>query len=137
MRTNLKQLITLLLFFTFFSGLTAQNNYWRPIKKGEVQDKEKLDRNTTPENYQVYKLNLESFKQALENAPVRGEIQGKSSHIIEFPTPEGELQSYRVTESPIMPEGLSARYENIKTYSAVEIGRAHSELQSRFDLVCR
>ncbi len=121
MRTNLKQLITLLLFFVFFSGLTAQNNYWTLIKEGDVREKEKLDRNTTPENYQLYRLNLEAFKQELENAPVRGKIQGKSSHVILFPTPEGEMQQYRVTESPIMPEGLSSRYANIKTYSAVGI----------------
>src|SRR5690625_2613205 len=121
MRTNLKQLITLLLFFVFFSGLTAQNNYWTLIKEGDVREKEKLDRNTTPENYQLYRLNLEAFKQELENAPVRGKIQGKSSHVILFPTPEGEMQQYKVTESSIMPEVLSSSYANIKTYSAVGI----------------
>mgnify|MGYP003655615788 FL=1 len=41
--------------------------------------------------------------------------------IVEFPTPEGTFEKYRVSESPIMAPGLAARYPMIKTYKAVGI----------------
>src|SRR5690625_2825556 len=121
MYTNLKQLLTLLLFFSFFSFAQAQNSYWIKIKNSDVSQKEILERNTTPENYDLYSLDKEMFLSALENAPIRGTISGKSPLIIELPVPSGKLETFRVTESHIMPEGLSSRYENIKTYSAVGI----------------
>ncbi|HLS30124.1 MAG TPA: zinc-dependent metalloprotease family protein [Flavobacteriaceae bacterium] len=121
MFTKLKQLLSLLLIFTFFSTLKAQNSYWVKIKNSEVSQKEILKRNTTPQDYDLYQLDMETFNSALHSAPVRGKIQGKSALIMDFPTPEGELEQFRVTESPVTPEGLSARYPEIKTYKAVGV----------------
>lgn len=121
MITNLRQLLTLLLFFTFFSTLKAQNSYWVKIKNSDVSQKEILKRNTIPEHYDLYELDMDALKSILESAPVRGNIQGKSEVIVDFPTPEGKMEQFRITESPIMPEGLSHRYDEITTYNAVGI----------------
>lgn len=120
MSTNLKQLLSIVVFFSFFSGLHAQN-YWMEIKKDDISDKEKVERNTHPENYKLFRLDVESFKQDLQNAPVRGEIQGKSSHLIEFPNAYGEMETFRIVESPMMPQALAAKYQQIKTYTAVGV----------------
>ena len=36
---------------------------------------------------------------------------------LDFPTPDGELIKFEIFETPVMPEGLSGRYPQIKTYS--------------------
>lgn len=121
MKTNLKQLFTFVLLFTFFSGLNAQNSYWHKISKGDVQKNAKITRNTTPHRYEVYQLDIQQFKQQLKEAPMREQITGKSSLVMEFPNANGGMEKYQVTESPIMPAGLSSRFPQIKTYSAVGI----------------
>lgn len=121
MRTNLKQLLTLLLFFTFFSSLMAQSSYWTPIKNGEVAKKAKLDRNTVPNHYKLYHLDIDAFKQALQEAPKRGEMTGKSNFEMVFPMANGKMEKYKVVEASLMPEDLASRFPAIKTYKAVGV----------------
>lgn len=121
MNTNLKQLLTIVMFFAFFSGLNAQNSYWTEIKEADLSEHPKVDRNSHPEKYRIFHLNLEAFKEALQHAPVRGSIQGQSPLTINFPNAEGKLESFRIVESPMMPEVLAAKFDMIKTYTAVGI----------------
>lgn len=121
MRTNLKQLLTIVMFFAFFSSFQAQNSFWTEKKEADLSENPKVDRNSHPEKYKIFHLNLPAFKQALQDAPVRGQIQGQSPLIISFPNSQGNLERFRVVESPIMPEVLAAKFETIKTYTAVGI----------------
>lgn len=121
MKTNLNHLFTFVLVLSFFSGLNAQNSYWHKISSSDVQKKAKVSRNTIPQNYEVYQLDVQQLKNALKDAPMREQTLGKSNLILEFPNAEGKMEKFRVTESPIMPAGLSSRFPQIKTYSAVGV----------------
>lgn len=120
MKTNLKQLMTLMLFLVFFSGM-AQSNFWKKTSERKIGNLKKVERNSSPKTYQLYYLDLEAFKQHLKNAPLRSKVSGKSTFIIKFPRPSGEFAAFRVTESPIMAKGLADKYPMIKTYSATGI----------------
>lgn len=53
MTTNLKQVLTIGLFFCFFSSLMAQNLYWQRIEDNDVALNPKVERNSTPEKFQT------------------------------------------------------------------------------------
>lgn len=94
------------------------NNYWSKIKTEDVANLEKVHRASHPRTFQVYQLDLERFKQAIQGAPIRGQIAGKSNVIAEFPTPEGTFERFRIAEAPIMEEGLAIKFPMIKSYAA-------------------
>lgn len=120
MKTNLRQVFSLVLFFAVFS-MAAQNNYWKKTSVSALKGTKTIERAVTPTEFEVFTLNVNAFKNALNGAPLRGSISGKSNTILEFPNPEGELESFRITESPIMAPGLAVKFPGIKTYKATGI----------------
>jgi hypothetical protein len=58
------------------------------------------------------------LKSALSQAPNEKKVLiGESSCIISLPLPNGNIQRFRIVESPIMAEELAAAFPDIKTYS--------------------
>ncbi|MBR9915882.1 MAG: secretion protein, partial [Algicola sp.] len=63
---------------------------------------------------QVFTLNTESLRQALENSP---QIGKSSNLILSFPNAEGEFERFRVFEASVMDSELASRYPEIKSYA--------------------
>ena len=84
-RNNLKYSIIIPIIFTFI-GLSAQNNteLWKTSKLVESVSKEKIYRNTIPQEFKLFTLNSEELNSLLADVPERFTIE--SSTIIEFPT---------------------------------------------------
>jgi len=109
-----------LAMFTF--TLTyAQQDYWIKSTEGKLGSLEKVRRVSFPSNYQVFYLNIDKLKQAIVNAPVRGEDIGKSSVFAYFPNAEGDLERFSVSEAPIMEPELAIKNPMVKTYKAVGV----------------
>ena len=66
---------------------------------------------------QMYSLNLDGLRQALRNAPKRGEFSGQSNLIISFPNAEGDSERFAVMEASVMHPTLAAKYPDIKSYA--------------------
>ncbi len=112
-----------LLILSLFLGLTLNNfaqvqNKWTLVNKQTIANLSKVNRANIPKDYLIYKLDLIAFKNSLANAPLRSSLIGKSNLIIELPTAEGNLEHYRVMETPIMEEGLAIKFPMIKSYAA-------------------
>ena len=119
-QSKLLLLIMVLAISQFVTG--QQNNaYWSKASISSLRGVDKVHRASHPEYFEVFNLNVEAFKGVIQNAPLRNERANQSNVIVEFPTPEGTFEKYRVSESPIMAPGLAARYPMIKTYKAVGI----------------
>ena len=103
--------------------LFAQNGggYWKKTTEKNLESQEKVSRVSHPKQFEVFHLNMEAFKNTIQDAPIRGQISGKSNVIAEFPTPEGTLERFRITESPIMEAELAEKFPMIKTYKAVGV----------------
>jgi len=99
-----------------FSG-----QFWQKTSADKFQNEVLKNRASHPEKFQVFTLNIESLKLALQNAPLRGDLAGKSNLIIDFPNAEGTLERFRVAEKPIMESELAAKFPMIKTYKATGI----------------
>ena len=106
-RNNLKYSIIIPIIFTFI-GLSAQNNteLWKTSKLVESVSKEKIYRNTIPQEFKLFTLNLEELNSLLADVPERFTIE--SSTIIEFPTKDGVIQKFQVYEASILAPSLQA-----------------------------
>src|SRR6187399_395134 len=106
--------IILLVSATSFS---QSGSIWKPIKETEITSLTKVKRSSFPTNYQLLKLDLSLLKTSLLNAPLR-DSNHKSNLIIELPNAEGQMEHFRVMETPCMEPGLAVKYPTIKTYAA-------------------
>ena len=107
----------LLLTVIIFSNSYGQTSLWNKISEDRIGNSPKMERASMPNKYQLFSLNLNSFKNSLNTAPK--DTDGVQSNvIIKFPNAEGQLENYRVYESPVMEDGLAVQYQNLKTYSA-------------------
>lgn len=120
MKTNFQGLFCFLIFFASFS-MMGQTDYWTKTTQEKVSKKEKVQRAVQPEKYLLYQLDLNKFKSILQDAPLQGNLTGKSNFILSFPMPKGNFERFRVVESPIMAPELAAKFPMIKTYKAVGI----------------
>ncbi|PZD78505.1 reprolysin-like metallopeptidase [Mesonia sp. K7] len=120
MKTNLRHVLGLVFIFCSFSAI-SQNNYWTRTSEEPLSELEKTRRSSTPNNYELYHLDLESLKVALKKAPERETFTGKSPVIVEFPMGNGTFEKFRVSASSIMEEGLQVKFPNIRTYKAIGI----------------
>ena len=121
MKNHYQKVLSIGLAFIFVASVSAQNkvaNYWTKSSKTAVTNVAKVNRNSQPTKSQIFNLDLNAFKTALVGAPVRGQATAKSNVIVQFPTVNGEMESYRVLESPIMEASLAASLPSIKTYVA-------------------
>ncbi len=105
---------------TQFKG--TQNNLqssalWTTIKT-QVSNINKLQRNTIPAFYKVYNLDLNQLKNTLVGISLRGVSRYPQYAYVDFPNSDGELEQFKVLESPIMHPDLAAKFPNIKTYVA-------------------
>ncbi len=110
-----KILICLLLWIAARST-HAQNTplLWKDTKAPARQDAERM---IIPEKFRVLQLDTDKMRALLAGAPSEEEGRaGQSDYLLELPTPDGEMETFRIVESPIMEPGLAARFPKIKTY---------------------
>ncbi len=102
----------------FCLGTNAQSgeNHWSASTDKDVALNGK--RQIVPTKYLVYNLNLTNLKAQLATAPHENStLINNSNCIITLPAPNGQMQLFKVVESPIMEPALAAAYPDIKTYS--------------------
>jgi hypothetical protein len=64
-----------------------------------------------------YELNLIALKQQLIGAPDREKLLNRREVILEFPTPDGTFERFRVMEASVLHPDLAAKYPSIKSYA--------------------
>lgn len=112
---NLKPLLFLVLMIVGY-GMNAQEALWQKVSPSETQSRPTANRNSTPEEFDLFKLNTPALKNLLEQAPER--FTGPSDVIIQLPTNNGELQHFRVYEAPTFAPELQAKHPDIRSYAA-------------------
>ncbi|HOZ73872.1 MAG TPA: zinc-dependent metalloprotease family protein [Flavobacterium sp.] len=105
------------LAFFCFSMSFAQSGLWTPIAENDARSA-KVNRNVTPTSYRLYRLNLSAMRNTLAAAPLRGQSAARSNVVIELPNAAGQLEHFRVIETPIMEPALAIKYPMIKSYAA-------------------
>lgn len=108
--------LTYLLFFT--TSLLAQNNsnVWKSIDEKEIHITGTRD--IIPKAYKTFHLDIHNLKTILANVPSDKQVSAENSNIIvNLPMPNGEIQKFKIVESPVMEEALQNSFPSIKTYN--------------------
>lgn len=111
---------TLTTILLSFFWLKAQSSLFQPVIASQIQDKELLDRNSFPREYQLFELNVTQLKQNIQFAPKRA--SGINSNVlVTFPNGNGELSIYRVYEASVMTPQFQEIFPDNKSYIAENI----------------
>ncbi len=106
--------------FGLMNTLSAQPalNFWKAIPESAVALPEQARRTVEPTRYQTYQLNYPALVEALRQAPMEfTEAAHQRPLLVQIPTAEGVLRTFRIWESPIMAPELTERYPEIRTYA--------------------
>ena len=119
-------LLSLSLLFAF--SINSQNNsdnFWSPINQSSIRSAGK--RQIIPQKCVAFELIGNELKTKLLSAPNEANVRvNESTCIISLPLPNGNIEKFRVVESPIMEPSLAAQFPNIKTYSVKGIDDAYA-----------
>jgi hypothetical protein len=116
-----QKLLSLFLIFVI-NTIYGQRASWEKTSEEQLKTFPKMERANMPSKFELFTINLDRLKLDLANAPV-DIINSESNVVISFPNSNGELESYKVFEAPIMEEALAARYSNIKSYIGKGVDR--------------
>lgn len=111
-----KLAILLIVLFSFGGFAQQSNSLWTKSSKAEASSLEQVFRKSEPKEFLIYQLDIDALKSILQNAPQRGELNIISDVIVDFPTVDGQLESFRVMESSVMHPDLQALYPEIRSY---------------------
>src|SRR5690606_18734584 len=108
-----KQLFLLFCLMISLSGF-SQKNFWEKSTKENSLPIQRVQRTTIPDKFEVFTLDLQSFKAELLQAPKRELANSISNIILNFPNAEGEFESFRIYEASIMHPDLQAQFPDIR-----------------------
>lgn len=109
-------LVTAVMIVTAMSAFSQQKTYWTKTSEPPA-DRQLRSAKSKPSAFQTFVLDVPGFQQHLRQAPVRG-IQSIGTDLeMSFPTPDGNLQRFRVIEASVLHPDLAARYPGIKSYA--------------------
>ncbi|WP_177731337.1 zinc-dependent metalloprotease [Flavobacterium inviolabile] len=111
-----RQLLFVVSAFCIFASGYAQSSLWSKVSEDKIRMYEKTERASQPQKFELFSLDLAALKTKLQTAPLRDNSNGNSNVVISFPNPQGNLDSYRIFESPVMDAALAAKYPGIKSY---------------------
>src|SRR5215211_9466363 len=106
-------LFTLSLFLT---GLCfAQKKFWKSETE-QIALKLNTPRLVVPKIYKAFSLPFDQYKAFLKTAPKEFETSIKNGLEIELPYPDNSFKKFKIIETKMMEDGLSAQFPEIKTY---------------------
>lgn len=107
-----------LAFLLLTIGLYGQNSdsFWNKVSVVETETMTKVYRNSSPQEFQIFRLNRFNLEETLAGAPAR--FSGNSSTIIDLPTQKGIMQAFRVYEASVMATGLQQKHPKTRSYMA-------------------
>ena len=104
------------------SSSSFAQSLWQPIPESAISLVG--ERRTIPQRYQTMWLNISVLEPLLATAPERFTSAAEpvsSLPVLSIPNPEGRMQRFRLTESPVMAPALQAQYPQIRSYTGYGI----------------
>jgi len=109
-----------ILLLTLCTSVSFAQNIWR-TSSASVKDSPKTADLLLPQQTKYYTFNYAEFTNQLVDAPVRGEFTGDSNTIIQLPSSNGEMVSYRIEEASVFQPEQQALYPEIRAYAGYDV----------------
>lgn len=123
-----KQLLTLLACFVLGPVVAQSGNYWAPHKgaTGKIVTAKGVARQSFPETFQLFDLNLSPLRQVLLSNQV---LVSKQAVVITLPNAKGQLEQFEVYEASNFEPALQERFPEIRAYSGIGITDPYATLK--------
>ncbi|RZJ66451.1 MAG: T9SS type A sorting domain-containing protein [Flavobacterium sp.] len=109
------------LFFLLFSfcatSLSAQTERaWTAVSGKNVKTAKNVARLSFPKDYQLFELNDQTLRQALQNAPQRDFTKKNQGVVIAIPNTDGQIEHFKMVEASNFEPDLQAQFPDIRAY---------------------
>ncbi len=112
----MKKILTLCICLSSHLFFAQQGRTWSSIDEKSIELKGK--RQIVPQKFLTFRLDVNAIKTQLASALNETVVAIHSSAcVISLPLPNGQIQQFKVVESPIMEPALAAQFPNMKTYT--------------------
>jgi hypothetical protein len=117
------------------SGFTPQSSdaLWRDVNPEKLLPQQQQQTAGRPNKYRALTLDTIHLQSLLRRAPreFTAAADSPDAPIISLPMPDGSMLRFKIRYSPIMEEGLAARYPEIRTFTGQALDG--SAVTTRFD----
>ncbi len=96
------------------TGLAPAQTLWTDIEPQQMWLPESASWDAHPDAYRLLELDLAAMARLLDKAPPEGEGPGLD---VALPLPDGRIQRFELWASPVLPQGLAARFPQIRTFT--------------------
>ncbi|SFU60131.1 Por secretion system C-terminal sorting domain-containing protein [Pustulibacterium marinum] len=107
-----------LLLWSLFSIFTVScfgQDLWISINEDRIEGSSLMEREAMPDKFDLYQLNFVQIQNKLSNAPKR--LSGGFSNVeLQFPVGNGDLETFRIYNAPVVAEGLLSKYPSLNSY---------------------
>ncbi len=117
----------------FAENKLSEDAVWQEIDESQIANRADSEKFVVSESYKTFRLNKNLLRDILTKAPSEvGSFVQKSEVILSIPMPDGNFSRFRIKESPIMQDGLAAKFPKIKTFNGQGIDDPTAA--TRFDM---
>lgn len=110
----------------------TQNSIWKTAKL-PANKTGKLKEGIYAKSVAPFSVGLTKLKSVLKKAPLETAVNAGAFGLeISIPTPDGEMERFKVWEAPIMEAGLARKFKGIKTYAGESLDNPTATI--RFDV---
>ena len=115
MKTNLRYVFTITIFFLSFYLIWGQQQYWNQISSQHTASNKTLQ-NLKQGQYTIFTLNETLFKNSLQGAAHRYSKNSAAEKVVWFPDASGNLIAFSIYEAPVLAPEISRQHPEIKSY---------------------
>jgi uncharacterized protein YndB with AHSA1/START domain len=127
MKTNLRYVLYISCILLAFS-IHGQSIYW--TKTDVIKDSNAVSLKIFDESrLKSFQLDEIGFKEQLANIPLRIASPSQSGTIISLPGMDGNLESFKIYEAPVLASELSARFPEIRSFSGLGLDTPGARLR--------
>lgn len=123
-------------FFTIFTvicGFSQTEKAWKKVNgTGNLELHKAVKRESFPEDFKLYQLDLPTVKQALFSV-VNNESKKNEGVVIALPNVSGNIEHFRMFEASNFDAELQAQYPEIRAFVGTGIEDAYSQISLSID----
>ena len=111
-----------MVFFCFYGK--AQDTLWSRDNSSNLSASDFSERFDVKSGL-IYHINEEKFKQNLKAKSVQSDFKG----VVQIPDEKGNLTAFKLTETSVLSDQLSAKYPEIKSYTGHALNKSGDKLR--------
>lgn len=115
------------------ASIGQTNKGWKSVtKKDVIKVNKNVERESFPQDFKLFQVNIESLKESLVAAPNRF-VSSKSNTIVSLPNIDGKLEKFEIYEASNFDAELQAQYPNIRSYVGIGIDDKYAQVRLSSD----